>query len=54
MNNSNRTHQVTRTVRQIARRAASVVAECNYAQSRLTQLRLGLGSHSHDTSHRSR
>jgi hypothetical protein len=35
-------------VRQIARRAADIVAECNYAQRRLMQLRLSLDSYVYD------
>jgi hypothetical protein len=54
MNNSNRIHQVASTVRQITRRAASVVAECNYAQKRLAELRFSPDRHSYDSLHRSR
>ncbi len=32
----------------IARRVAGIAAECNYAQRRLTQLRLSLDSHVYD------
>jgi hypothetical protein len=39
-NDNHRDRGAARHVRQIARRVASVVAECNYAQRRLTELRL--------------
>ena len=44
----NTSHKARRTapiIRQIARRVASVVAECNYAQRRLMQLRVNPDSY---------
>jgi hypothetical protein len=38
-------------IRRIARRIGSVVAECNYAQRRLTQLRLNPDSYIYDSEH---
>jgi hypothetical protein len=53
-NSTHRAHQVARAVGRIAHRAASVVAECNYAQNRLTQIRLIPDSYACDSQHRSR
>jgi hypothetical protein len=41
-------HGIAPLIDRIARRAAGIVAECNYAQRRLTQLRLSLDSHVYD------
>jgi hypothetical protein len=43
-----RAHGTAPIIRRIARRVASVVAEYNYAQRRLTQLRLSLDSYVYD------
>ncbi len=48
---SNKALEVAFTVRRIARRAASVVAECNSAQRRLTQLRLSADRYVPDSQH---
>jgi hypothetical protein len=42
------THGTAPSIRRLARRAASVVAECNYAQRRLFQLRHSLDSYVYD------
>jgi hypothetical protein len=41
-------HGIAPLIDRIARRAARIAAECNYAQRRLTQLRLSLDSHVYD------
>jgi hypothetical protein len=43
-----RAHRVAPFLSRMTRRAADIVAECNYAQRRLTQLRLSLDSHVYD------
>jgi hypothetical protein len=43
-----RAHGAAPSIRRLARRAASVVAECNYAQRRLFHLRLSLDSYVYD------
>jgi hypothetical protein len=43
--NDTRTRGKAPRIRQIARRAADIVAECNYAQRRLMHLRFSLDSH---------
>jgi hypothetical protein len=47
-NTDYRARRVAPLIDRIARRAAGIVAECNYAQRRLTQLRLSLDSHVYD------
>jgi hypothetical protein len=44
-----RAHGTAPGIRELARRAARVVAECNYAQRRLIHLRLSLDSYVYDT-----
>jgi hypothetical protein len=52
MNSTNhRARQVALIIRGVARRAASVVAECNYAQRRLTQIRLSPDGYMNDSEH---
>jgi hypothetical protein len=41
-------HGIAPLIDRIARRAAGIAAECNYAQRRLTQLRLSLDSYVDD------
>jgi hypothetical protein len=43
-----RAHGTAPSIRRLARRAASVVAECNYAQRRLFHLRFSLDSYVYD------
>jgi hypothetical protein len=42
---------VARVVRRMARRAAAILTECNYAQRRLTQLRLSPDSYMRGEDH---
>jgi hypothetical protein len=48
MSDIHRAHGTAPSLRRLARRAASVVAECNYAQRRLFHLRLSLDSYVYD------
>ena len=50
-NTDYRARRVAPLIDRIARRAAGIVAECNYAQRRLTQLRLSPDSYIHDSEH---
>jgi hypothetical protein len=43
-----RAHGPAPSIRELARRAARVVAECHYAQRRLTHLRFSLDSYVYD------
>lgn len=47
-NTEGQAHGIAPLIDRIARRAADIVAECNHAQRRLTQLRLSLDSHVYD------
>jgi hypothetical protein len=44
-------HGTAPTIRQIARRVVDVVAECNYAQRRLAQIRLSPDSYAWGSQH---
>jgi hypothetical protein len=46
-----RARGVALVINRIARRIGSVVAECNYAQRRLTQLRLSPDTYIYDSEH---
>ena len=46
--NDYRARRVAPFIGRMTRRAADIVAECNYAQRRLTQLRLSLDSYVYD------
>jgi hypothetical protein len=50
-NTSSKAPGVAFAVRRLARRAAGVVAECNSAQRRLTQLRLSPDRYAPDSQH---
>jgi hypothetical protein len=51
-NSSNhQAHGLASVVQRMARRTASVVAECNYAERRLTELRFTPDSYRGDTRH---